>query len=382
MLYTIGIVGTSGKSTTTWLTRHLLKAAGVRVGIMSSVGNFYGDDIRQLIPERLRFPDARYLEFSVDEIERAGCTHAVIELSAKEARLGHLPNVNYAAAVWTTLHTDDMDYTGDVESNFRDKWRVMQGAPCKIINVCDEWGKRYARDACVTFADGAEADWRALDVVETASGSSFTVRTPADTWQTRLPLVGRHNVSNALGAMAAAHYAGVSTASLAEHLQTFAGIPARMQLLASNPIRVIVDFANTPSRLKRSLESLRATTVRELVVVTGSPGDARYTADRAALGEVATRLADRVIFTEAGYRDESPQEIVAQVTQGAARKNFEIAMDRTEAIRHALATAQAWDTVLVAGKGTEETIARGETVIAWDEAEVVRKLLSQGFISS
>ncbi len=374
MLYTIGIVGTSGKSTTTWLTRHLLKSAGLRVGIMSSVGNFYREDVRQSIPHRLRFAGAPYLEYTLAEIERAGCTHAVIELSVNEARVGNLPNVNYAAAVWTTLHPDDMDYTGDTEANFRDKWRVMQGAPCKIINLCDAWGKQFAADACITYADGAAADWQAGGVIETASGSSFTVHMPGSTFQTGLPLIGRHNVSNALGALAAAHHAGVSITSLAEHLQTFEGIPGRMQLIAANPIRVLVDFANTPSRLKRSLESLRATTARELVLVTGSPDDTRYVPDRAALGEAATRFADRVIFTEAGYSNESPDDILSQVTLGAVRDNFEIVPDRTAAIQHALSAAQAGDTVLVAGKGTEETIARGEQGIAWDEASVVKEL--------
>lgn len=374
MLYTIGVVGTSGKSTTTWVTRHLLKAV-YRVGMMSSVGNFYADDQMQFIPEHLRFADAPYLEYSLAEIERAGCTHAVIELSVNEARLGNLPNVEYASAIWTTLHTDDMDYTGDTESNFRDKWKVMEGAACKIVNVCDEWGKRHAEHACITYADGGDADWCAENVVESAVGSQFTVHTPTDTFQTRLPLVGRHNIFNALGAMAAAARAGVSAAELSRHLQTFKGIPARMQLIAAYPVRVLVDFANTPSRLERSLESLRTTTARQLVVVTGSPDDARYIPDRPALGEVATRLADHVVFTEAGYRNELAQEILAQVTRGAVRQNFEIVMDRTAAIRYALATAQTGDTVLVAGKGTEETIARGEKTMAWNEAEIVKRLV-------
>lgn len=381
MLYTIGIVGTSGKSTTTWLTRHLLASAGYCVGIMSSVGNFYGDYEIRYIPEHLRFTDAPYLEYSLEEIERAGCTHAVIELSVNEARLGTLPNVNFETAVWTTLHADDMDYVGEVESNFRDKWRVVEGARCAIVNVCDTWGKRVADRACITYADGGKADWRAADVFESAVGSDFTVHAPHEQFRAFLPMLGRHNVSNALGAMAASTRAGLNVEQLRQGLQSFRGVPARMQLIATHPIRVIVDFANTPSRLKHSLQALRTTTTRELIVVTGSPDDARYIPDRPALGEVATTFADRVIFTEAGYQSESPQSILTQVVGGAARQNYEIVLDRTGAIRHALQSVQEGDTVLIAGKGTEETIARGENLVAWNEAEIVRQMLI-GFLDS
>lgn len=377
MLYTIGVVGTNGKSTTTWLTRQLLKSAGYRVGSMSSVGNFYGDDHLRLIPEHLRFAEAPYLEYSLEEMERAGCTHAVIELSVNEARLGALPNVNFETAIWTTLHADDMDYTGTVEANFRDKWKVVEGARCAIVNACDAWGKRMADRACLTYADEGEADWRAEDAVETASGSEFSVQAFSENFRVMLPMIGRHNIWNALGAMAASSRAGLTAEQLRQGLQTFRGVPARMQLISLQPVRVVVDFANTPSRLKQSLQALRTTTTRELLVVTGSPDDARYVQDRAALGEVATHFADHVIFTEAGYRAEAPHGILAQVTRGAARQNFEIVLDRTAAIRYALETAQEGDIVLVAGKGTEETIARGEITIAWNEAEVVRQLVGE-----
>src|SRR5207302_1781394 len=99
------------------------------------------------------------LEYSLQEIERAGCTHAVIECSVNEARLGTLPNVDYDTAVWTTLHADDMDYEGDVQSNFRAKWKVVSGARCAIVNLCDEWTEPYRAHACLTYADGAPADW-------------------------------------------------------------------------------------------------------------------------------------------------------------------------------------------------------------------------------
>lgn len=388
-MYTISVVGTSGKSTTTWLTRHLLSGAGYRVGIMSSVGNFYGDDTVRFIPEHLRSAGAPYLEYSLKEIERAGCTHAVIECSVNEARLGTLPNVDHATAIWTTLHADDMDYTGDVESNFRDKWRVVQGARCAIVNLCDEWGKRQlsqaraaslgAMQTYVTYADGARADWYAEDVQQDTVGSRFRVRAPGAVFGATLPMLGRQNVSNALGAMAAAARAGVSADSLRRHLATFRGVPARMQVIAAKPVRVIVDFANTPSRLKRSLQALRVTTARALLVVTGSPDDVRYVADRPALGKIATQYADRVIFTEAGFCSVTPDEIISQVRQGAldaGQANFEIVPDRTAAIRHALATAREGDTILIAGKGTEETIARGATLLPWNEAGLVRELLA------
>src|SRR4029078_3899025 len=124
------------------------------------------------------------------------------------------------------------------------------------------------------------------NVLENTLGSQFRVHTPDAVFDATLPMLGRHNVSNALAAMAAAARAGVNAVSLRQHLATFRGVPARMQLIAAKPVRVIVDFANTRSRLKHSLQALRVTTARELIVVTGSPDDARYVSDRPALGDV------------------------------------------------------------------------------------------------
>jgi UDP-N-acetylmuramoyl-L-alanyl-D-glutamate--2,6-diaminopimelate ligase len=231
----------------------------------------------------------------------------------------------------------------------------------------------------LTYADGAPADWSAEHVHENTLGSHFEVHAPGAVFDATLPMLGRHNVSNALAAMAATSRAGVPAASLRQHLATFRGVPARMQLIAAQPVRVIVDFANTPSRLQHSLRALRVTTARRLIVVTGSPDDARYVPDRLALGAVATQHADRVIFTEAGFRSVSPEEILRTVRQGASeagRTNFEIVLDRSAAIRHALSSARAGDTVLIAGKGTEETIERGTTILPWNEAELVRALLN------
>ena len=146
MLHVIAIVGTSGKSTTAWLTHHLLKTAGVRAGMMSSVGNFLADDIRREIPQELRRADAPYLEYSLEQIAGAGCTHAVIECSVNEARLQNLPGVQLAAGIWTTLQADDMDFEGDVESNFHAKWAVIAGAQVRILNARDDWARQKMKE--------------------------------------------------------------------------------------------------------------------------------------------------------------------------------------------------------------------------------------------
>lgn len=381
-LYVIAVVGTSGKSTTTWLTRHLLKTAGIRAGVMSSVGNLYAGDERYSIPEHLRHADAPYLEYSLAELLRDGCTHAVIECSANEARLAQLAYVNYETAVWTTLHADDMDFSGSVQANFAAKWRVVAGARCAVVNLGDEWATRQIHapgytQRHITYGDDARADWRADEVVERALGSEFTVRAPGKTFRTFLPMIGRYNIVHALGAMAAAARAGVPARALAKNLPTFRGVPARMQVVAAQPVRVIVDFGNTSSRLQGVLHALRPTTENRLIVVTGSHDEPRYAADRAALGAAAARGADYAILTEAGYRENAPEVILEQLVRGAldaGQTNFETVLDRRAAIQRALDVARPRDTVLIAGKGTETTIERGNTSEPWDEVQIVKGL--------
>ena len=185
-------------------------------------------------------------------------------------------------------------------------------------------------------------------------------------------MIGRFNVANALAAMSAAAHLGATPAQLVSGLASFRGVPGRMELVpgTEGQPRVIVDFAHTPPSLEKALGTLRATTRGRLWVLLGSAGGPRDPGKRAPLGEVATRLADHAVFTEEDHRDTPLQDILREMERGAAgRANFTTIPDRREAIRHVIAAAELGDTVLLAGKGPEDTLERGAEALPWNEVQ-------------
>lgn len=195
-------------------------------------------------------------------------------------------------------------------------------------------------------------------------------------------MIGRFNVANALAGMAAAHHLGATALQLQAGLASFRGVPGRMELVpggATSP-RVIVDFAHTPPSLEKALGTLRATTAGHLWVVIGSAGGPRDPYKRAPLGEVATRLADHAILTEEDCRDTPLQDILNEMERGAreeGRSNFVSIGDRREAIRYAVTHAQPGDTVLLAGKGPEDTLERATETLPWNEVAEARAVLAE-----
>ena len=221
------------------------------------------------------------------------------------------------------------------------------------------------------------ADWRAGAIEEHPDGLHFNVTSPLGTFTAKLPMIGRFNVHNALAAMAAAAHLGATVPQLQAGLASFRGVPGRMELVPSpDGRRVVVDFAHTPPSLEKALSTLRATTLGRLTVVLGSAGGQRDPSKRAPLGEVATRLADHAYFTEEDSRDTPILDILDEMERGAAgRANFTSLPDRREAIRTAIRQAQPGDTVLLAGKGPEDTLERLHETVPWNEVQEAREAL-------
>ena len=382
-LTVLGVTGTDGKTTTSSLARHLLRAAGRPTGLLSTVGYELPDGVLRQPPTHFTTPEAPQVQQILRDMVDAGAADAVVEASSHALALDRVRAVDFDVAVWTNLTGEHLDFHGTMEQYFADKALLVRRARHAVLNADDPWTEQLllmAPERTTYSATGRPADWRASDVVEGAGDLRFTVHSPDGEAAAVLPMIGRFNVANALAAMAGAHAVGVPLAELVAGLATFGGVAGRMEMVGrkEGDPRVIVDFAHTPPSLEKALETVRVTTEGRLWVVLGSAGGPRDPSKRAPLGEVATRLADVAVFTEEDHRDTPLADILREMERGAreaGRTNFVSIGDRREAIRHAVREAGPADTVVLAGKGPEATLERDTETIAWDELGEAREAL-------
>ncbi|BDP40245.1 UDP-N-acetylmuramyl-tripeptide synthetase [Deinococcus aetherius] len=382
-LKVVGVTGTDGKTTTSWLTRHLLRAAGLETGLLSTVGYELPDGVLRHFPAHFTTPEAPQVQATLAGIVAAGARAVVLEASSHALALDRVRGVDWDVAVWTHLSSEHLDFHGTVENYFAEKRKLVERARHAVLNADDPWTERLtglAPSETTYSAEGRAADWRATNIEERATGLHFRVLSPLGEFVAHLPMIGRFNVANALAGMGAAVHLGATVPGLVEGLASFRGVPGRMELVpgGEDDPRVIVDFAHTPPSLEKALSTLRATTTGRLWVLIGSAGGPRDPSKRAPLGEVATRLADHAVFTEEDHRDTPLADILREMERGAreaGRANFTSIGDRREAIRHVIREARAGDTVLLAGKGPEDTLERDGETLPWDEVAEARAAL-------
>ncbi|MDV6373261.1 UDP-N-acetylmuramoyl-L-alanyl-D-glutamate--2,6-diaminopimelate ligase [Deinococcus arenicola] len=389
-LRVVGVTGTDGKTTTAWLTRHLLRAANLNTGLLSTVGYELPDGELRHFPAHFTTPEAPQVQSTLREMVTVGADAVVLEASSHALALDRVRGVDWDVAVWTHLSREHLDFHGTVENYFAEKRKLVERARSAVLNADDPWTAQLTGLAPreITYsAEGNRADWTAHDIQEGANGLSWRVTSPLGDFEVSLPMIGRFNVANALAGMAVAAQLGATAEQLVTGLASFRGVPGRMELLpgdgsvsGSAAPRVIVDFAHTPPSLEKALATLRTTTAGKLWVLIGSAGGPRDPGKRAPLGEVATRLADHAVFTEEDHRDTPLDTILREMERGAregGRENFTSIPDRAEAIRWIVEKAKSGDTVLLAGKGPEDTLERADETLAWDEVAVARRALAE-----
>ena len=379
-LRVIGVTGTDGKTTTAWMAVHLLRSAGLASGLLSTVGYQLPDGELHHFPAHFTTPEAPQVQENLAQQLASGAQAVVLEASSHALALERVRAVDWDVAVWTQLTSEHLDFHGTVEGYFAEKRKLIERAPFAVLNLDDPWTARLTPlGPHTTYGEAAGADWRASKIAEKQGGLRFRVASPLGEFAAELPMIGRFNVHNALAAMAAAARLGASVPQLQAGLETFRGVPGRMELVqGGRGRRVVVDFAHTPPSLEKALTTLRATTAGRLSVVLGSAGGPRDPSKRAPLGEVETRLADHAYFTEEDSRDTPIADILAEMERGAAgRGNFSSVPDRRAAIWAAIAAARPGDTVLLAGKGPEDTLERLHETIPWNEVREARAALKE-----
>jgi UDP-N-acetylmuramoyl-L-alanyl-D-glutamate--2,6-diaminopimelate ligase len=371
-----GITGTNGKTTTAWLVRHVLEAAGTRTGLLGTVTSVIGGREEPVLRTT---PEAIDLQATFAAMLDAGDAACAMEVSSHALALHRTDAIHWAVAVFTNLTQDHLDFHASMEDYFLAKRRLFEAGPgAAVVNVDDEYGRRLASEVpgVATFALDRAADWRALDVGTGVDGSRFRVRAPSgEEVDVRSPLSGRFNVSNMLGAVAAAHALGVDVADSAAALDGFAAVPGRFESVDEGQgFAVIVDYAHTPNSLENVLAAARDVAEGRVLVVFGAGGD-RDRGKRPVMGEIAARLADVVVVTSDNPRSEDPEAIIHEILQGTG-PGAEAIVDRREAIVQAIGLAEAGDVVVVAGKGHEQGQEIDGVVHPFDDRVVLREALA------
>jgi UDP-N-acetylmuramoyl-L-alanyl-D-glutamate--2,6-diaminopimelate ligase len=390
LLNVIGITGTDGKTTTSYLIDGILRDAGLTTGLVGTVsvriaGRVVDHETRQTTPESADIQ--RYLRAMAD----AGVSWAILEATSHGLDLHRLDEVRFSIGAVTNVTHEHLEYHRTIEAYRRAKGklfeRVAQNGGTCVANVDDEGARslmQYAGPARVlTFSmSDPSADVVGEEIALGVDGSRFTLVHDGGRTEVRLPLVGGFNVGNALCAAGVALAAGVELGQIAHSLSRAAPVPGRMATIdEGQPFTVIVDYAHTPDSLAKVLRLLRDLNPHgRLIAVSGSAGE-RDTLKRPLQGEVSARLADVSVFTTEDPRFEDADKIIAEIAAGADAagrqrgRDYHCVTDRREAIRLAFSLAHPGDCVLLAGKGHERSIIWGLEKRPWDEAQVASDLL-------
>ncbi|HEX4602263.1 MAG TPA: UDP-N-acetylmuramoyl-L-alanyl-D-glutamate--2,6-diaminopimelate ligase [Gemmatimonadales bacterium] len=371
----VAVTGTNGKTTTVTLARHVL-AALEPMGSVGTLGAF--DPTGQPVPSEagnLTTPGPIDLQATLAALLERGARGAALEVSSHSLDQGRVDGLVFQAAIFTNLTRDHLDYHRTLEAYFSAKAKLLGHlAPdgLEVVNADDPaWQRLRRAHRRVTFGDKGEVT--AHRVVLDGAGARFELVTPAGSAPTRLPLLGRYNVANALGVAACAWGLGVPLETIADRLTHAPQVPGRMERIAARPCTVLRDYAHTPDALERALETLRPLTAGRLIVVFGAGGD-RDRGKRAPMGEVCVRLAEVAIATSDNPRTEDPEAILDEVEAGMRAKPHYREADRRKAIALALGLATPPDTLLLAGKGHETYQVVGTEKQPFDERLVVREL--------
>ena len=396
-LVVLGITGTNGKTTTSYLVEAGLAAAGWSSGLIGTVQtrtrgrDADGAPVTTALPSVRTTPEAADLHAMLATMVQAGVRAVVMEVSSHALVQGRVGGVGFAAAGFTNLSRDHLDFHGDEESYFQAKALLFDGrAAVEVVVVDDAAGRRLVRPGTVTVSTaGGDADWTATDVdAAPAGGSTFTLHGPGGrSWPASLRLPGTFNVANAVLAVALLDAVGVpveaAVAGLADTV-----VPGRMEPVdAGQPFVAVVDYAHTPDAVATALTALRAATPGRLVTVLGCGGD-RDPGKRPAMGAAAAEGSDVLVITDDNPRSEDPQAIRAAMRAGAEevpadrRAELHEVADRRAALTAAVALAQPGDTLLVAGKGHETGQEVGGQVLPFDDREVLRELLAARVVSA
>lgn len=375
----VGVTGTNGKTTTTYLLKDVLeKAAGAKVGLIGTNQNMVGDEV--LHTERTT-PESFELQALFRRMADAGCTHVVMEVSSHALCLQRVAGIRFAAGLFTNLSQDHLDFHGSMEDYCDAKALLFRQCEKGVYNADDPWADRVTRDApCPLSSFGEKAgELRAENIRLAVDGVDFDACRDGETVPVRVNIPGGFTVYNALGVMAAARELGVPLADSARVLRQSAGVKGRVEVVpVPGEYTVLIDYAVTPDAIENVLATVRDFAKGRVVILFGCGGD-RDRGKRPKMGRIAARMADFVVVTSDNPRTEVPGDIIADILPGleGTETPYVVVEDRVEAIRYALDHARKDDVIILAGKGHETYQIVGHEKRHLDEREVVAAYIAE-----
>lgn len=377
-LTVLGVTGTNGKTTVTYLLHHILTSAGVPTGLIGTVENLVGERAH---PARRTTPDALEIQGLLDQMVRGGCTHAVMEVSSHGLEQHRVDGIDFAVGIFTNLTEDHLDYHGTMERYCAAKAKLFQHCRAAVCNADDPWTPRLLRGVTcpvTRYGLARPADLWAEELCLGSGSVRFTACSARERTGVSLGVPGRFTVYNTLGAMAACGHLGLSQGACAAALESFPGVKGRMEVVPApgKPYTILIDYAHTPDALENVLKTVRSFAEKRVIAVFGCGGD-REKEKRPVMGRIAAELADLAVITSDNPRREEPMAIIRDILPGLAggKGKWVVEPDRRAAIALAMAEAAPGDVIVLCGKGHETYQEIGDQMRPMDEREIVRSLL-------
>lgn len=376
----LAVTGTNGKTTITYLMKHILEAAGKKVGLIGTIHNEIDD---MTLPAKHTTPDPFQLHTLFARMVQAGCEYVVMEVSSHALDQERVAGCRFQCAAFTNLTQDHLDYHHDMESYYQAKKKLFDISDTAIINIDDPYGQRLREELTgkvQTFScESDDADFTARDIKFSAAGSKFALLSAGSLSRVKIPMPGKFSVSNAVAAAVTCIAAGIPVDTVIEGLSTCTGVPGRLEVLPTDtPYTVIRDYAHSPDGLEKVLSTVKEFAPARVVALFGCAGN-RDRAKRPIMGEIVSRLADFCILTSDNPRDENPMRIIEDCLPGLKQHKtpHKVIADRYDAIRWALENCKPDDILVLCGKGHEDYQVLDFGTIYFDEKEIVRKLLGE-----
>ncbi len=389
-LKVIGVTGTNGKTTTTYLIHHIMKDVWRRAGLLGTIkfdDGFNESDATHTTPGAVKMH--KILRQMADN----ECRGVAMEVSSHGLEQHRVGGVNFDVGVFSNLTQDHLDYHGSMDSYFKAKLALFEqmiamkeaGSEKKsvaVINTDDNYGQRMVKEidgrmSVWTYGMNAHCDFRFSNIRQTFKGATFQLDVREKSYLVQVPLIGRFNVYNVVSAITACAAAGMKVRDAVKSLTEAPQVPGRMENVGNvNGMSVFVDYAHTPDALRNACGTMRELEPRNLITVFGCGGD-RDTQKRPLMGEAAAESSDFCIVTSDNPRSEDPEAIIKMVEEGMRGKKYQAVVDRAEAIESAVKIARPGDAVLIAGKGHETYQQFATETIKFDDRAVARRVLSE-----
>lgn len=373
----VGVTGTNGKTSITFLLGQILESVGHKIGVIGTVENRIGDTV---LKSQHTTPESIDLQKLFSQMYTSKVSHCLMEVSSHALELSRVGGTHFRVGIFTNLTQDHLDFHHTMEAYAQAKAKLFKQCEVGVINVDSPYADTMMKESTcqvITYGIDKEAAYRASAIRITAIGVTYTLNTPEGSYEVEVPIPGKFTVYNTLAVIIAARALGIEMDKILSALATVKGVPGRIQSFASEKgYSVIVDYAHTPDGLENVLQAIKQFAKGEVITVFGCGGD-RDNTKRPIMGEVAARYSQQVVITSDNPRSEEPFRILEQVEEGVKNHGTPYVKieDRKEAIYHALTMAKKDDVILIAGKGHENYQILKDRIIHFDDSEIVQEFL-------